>query len=413
MIDLTTPCVHRLRAGRLETKLRCAGCFATPLFLLVLGSTIGQAQGVPDPTPQPSTTLASQFFEHDFVNVFAFGSGVYDSALPELTATSSKYGSAIGYDVGGGLTLGHEVSGGNISLSYRGDYRHYEANTFSNGTNQNLSLLYSKRLSRQWSILLQGGGGIVQYGGQIYNESPVGANVLTNPLSSQSRFANAGITAIYEQSRRLSYTVGGQFFYNSYNYAGAASSKGGTGTASINYRTTSRTTIGGSYSYSYFTYGGMVGQSEINTGYLTLQHTFPSHWIASVSAGASRSHTHGIITQPITLLLGQQLVSGFITGPYNHTSISPSYQGSLSHNLRHSYFSISAGQGVNAGNGTFLTSRNQYASAALSATHRLSNFSLGGYLLALDQLGQLSESALLQLRFQRFLWISNFPLCIR
>lgn len=379
MIDLEKVTVRRPNAG--FSDLCVASRLVRPLIILLFCAAMASAQSTGEAVPQPSTTLSSQFFEHDFVNVFAFGSGVYDTALPILTPSGSHYGSSYGYDVGGGITIGHAVKGGNFSLSYKGDYRHYEAATYSNGNNQNLSLLFTTRLNRQWSLFAQAGGGIVEYGGESFSQSAgFGGNVLTNPLSSQSRFANGGLTLTYEQTKRLSYSFGGQGFYNSYNYAGAISSKGGTGTASLNYRTTAHATVGLSYSHSYFAYSGNVGTTDVDSGFLTFQYAFSRHWSTSLSAGASRAHTKGIISVPVTILLDQQLVNGYITGPYNHTTISPSYQGSITRNLHRSYLSLTGGQGINAGNGTILASKNLFGSATFSVTHHLSNFSFsGGY----------------------------------
>jgi hypothetical protein len=381
MIDLPIGYVKRQCARRVLEFPSVAGRLAKPLAILVATAAIAVAQQTSADVPQPSATLDSQFFEHDFVNLYAFGNGSYDTALPKVTSAGTGYGGAFGYDVGGGISAGHELKDGTFSFSYRGDYRHYNGSTYSNGTNQTLNLLFSKRLNRQWSVLVQAGGGIVSYGGQVFSESATpGTNVLSNPLSSESRFANAGFTLTYQQTRRLSYTLGGQGFYNNYNYAGAISSVGGTGTASINYRTTARTTIGGSYSRSYFVYTGSSGKTDIDSGFLTLQHTFSARWFGSVSGGVSRARTHGIITEPITILLDQQLVTGYVTGPYSHTSISPSFQGSLTYHNRHSLLSFSGGQGVNAGNGTLLTSKNLYGGTTFSVTHKLTNFSLsGGY----------------------------------
>jgi hypothetical protein len=121
-----------------------------------------------------------------------------------------------------------------------------------------------------------------------------------------------------------------------------------------------------------------VGTTNINSGFATLQHTFSKLWSASVSGGVSETHTRGTITEPVTFLLDQQLVTGYLTGPYNHSTLSPSFQGNVTRNLRHSFLTITAGQGVNAGNGTLLTSRNQFAGVTYSITHKLTNFSFGG-----------------------------------
>jgi hypothetical protein len=394
MICLMRHIASSTSAKGADVRRQAVGCLTRSLTILLLTSAACLAQQAGQDVPQPSSTLASEFFDHDFVNVFAFGNGIYDTALPQLTTGGSSYGGSFGYDVGGGITLGHNLKEGTFSLSYKGDYRHYDSTTYSSGTNQDLSLLFVKRLSRHWSVNLQGGGGVVSYGGEFFTAQPggVGSDVLTNPLSSQSRFASAGLSLTYEQTRRLSYTFGGSFFYNSYNYAGAINSKGGSGTASANYRTTARTTVGATYSRSYFTYSGSLGSTTIDGGFLTLSHLFPDHWTASVSAGISHSHSKGTITEPITLLLGQQLVTGFVTGPYDSSNNSPSFQLTVTRSLHHSLFSLNGGQGINAGNGTYLTAKDQYASATFSLTHRLTNFSFGGGYTRLESIANTVSS---------------------
>ena len=253
MTDSRMVCLRCQVALRILDLSKATGLLIKPLALVLLAAAIGNAQQAAQESPAPSTSLASQFFEHDYFNFFAFGNGIYDTALPKLTADSSGYGGAFGYDVGGGVTAGHNFKKGVFSLSYKADYRHYSGTTYASGTNQSFSALYSTRLNRQWSLALEGSGGVISYGGQFYGaDTGLGSSVLTNPLSSQSRFASASLSLTYQQTRRLSYTLGGQFFLNNYNYAGAVNSIGGSGTASINYRTTARTTIGGTYSRSYF-----------------------------------------------------------------------------------------------------------------------------------------------------------------
>ncbi len=348
-----------------------------PLVLLLM--TAGAAAAQQADEPAPSTSLVSQFFDNDFVDIFAFGNGTYDTALPLLRGGSGGYGPAWGLSAGGGLTVGHKLKGGSFSLSYRGDYRHYFSNTYSGGTDQSLSILYSKRLSQHWSFGAQASGGTIVYGGSFYGGVAGGdTGALTNPLSSQSRFVNSGLNLTYEQTRRLSYTFGGQFFLSNYNYAGATNSLGGAGTAAINYRTTARTTIGASYTRTYFTYGQSRGQTSVDGAFLTGSHIFPSHWTASISAGVSHTHSQGTIIEPITILLGQQLVSGFIIGPYNRTYYAPSFTLSVSRNVKRSLFTVSGGQGINAGNGTFLASKDQFVSGTLSFTHQLRNLSFAG-----------------------------------
>ena len=132
--------------------------------------------GSGDVVVQPSATLTSQILDHDFVNYFLFGNGTYDTNLPVIRNGASTYGGAFGWDVGGGVTASHSFKGGEFSLSYRGDYRHYNSNGYGNGNTQNLSLLFNKQLSRRWAVGFSLGGGILEYGGSFYSMEPTNAS---------------------------------------------------------------------------------------------------------------------------------------------------------------------------------------------------------------------------------------------
>ncbi len=61
-------------------------------------------------------------------------------------------------------TAYHRFRDGEISISYRGDYRDYQSSLFGNGTDQNLGLSYVKRLNRRWTFYLYTSAGIYLYG---------------------------------------------------------------------------------------------------------------------------------------------------------------------------------------------------------------------------------------------------------
>src|SRR4029079_10075746 len=70
-------------------------------------------------------TLAGQFFDHDFVNYSLFANAIYDTSLNTLQGNQTVNGGGFGYSVGGGVTASHQTRTSDLSLSYRGDYRHY------------------------------------------------------------------------------------------------------------------------------------------------------------------------------------------------------------------------------------------------------------------------------------------------
>jgi hypothetical protein len=323
-------------------------------------------------------TLAGQFFDHDFVNYSLFANAVIDSNLQTLQGAQSVTAAGFGWSAGGGVTASHLTRNTSLSLSYRGDYRRYGTSGYGSGTDQNLALDYSLRLSRRWSMSLDLAGGILLYGSGFYGVTPSGAStVSTNPLSPETRFLTTGLTFSYQQTRRLSYVFTGQFFLNNYNYPGAINSVGSSGTVSAIYRLTGKTSVAGTYYHTYYTYGQSAGQSTLDGGSLTLSHTFPGHWQASLTAGVTRSHASGTITIPLALLFGQN-VNGYVIGPYDQVSLVPSFQGSLTRYLMRSSISISAGQGIQPGNGVYLTSRSQFLNATYSYSKRRSNIGIAG-----------------------------------
>jgi len=332
-----------------------------------------------------SITAGSEFFDHDFVNFYVYGNGVWDSRVPNgLSSTGQEvYGSDLGWEAGGGVTATHTFSDGGITVNYRGSYRDYQSSTSGSGQQQSLALAYQKRLNRRWTLSAFASGAILGYGSSYFSTSAGSSITPGSPFGLESRFANAGLSLTYEQTRRLSYVFTGSLLINTYSYGSAANtpgaidSRGVNGGASLLYRLTAKTTIGATYNRSDFWYSPNAGTSAVDSVSLTLSHKFPEHWQIDLSAGINRVHSAGTAELPVTFLFDGQTLLAYYLVPYNRTIYSPAFQGVLSHSLRRSVVSISGGQSVMAGNGLFLASRDQFANAALSYSTRRTNLSFG------------------------------------
>jgi hypothetical protein len=339
-------------------------------------ATGSQDQG---PSNNPIVTLASQFLEHDFFNFFLFANGVYDSQPLTVNGRSVNQG-GWGFDGGGGAEVLKHFRDGFVSLSYRGDYRDYESTFYPSGTSQSLALTAQKALNRRWSVAFNANGGIFLFGGTYFGAAPSEVNnVQTNPFSTESRFLASGISLTYRQTRRLSYVFDGEYYLNRYNYTGAIGSTGVTGSGSALYRLTAKTTVGGTYSHTYFSYQGGAGQSNADTVVGTVSHVFLGHWYASASGGVTRTDSTGTISVPVLIVDGNNLLPGFVLGHYHTDRTFPSFQGTLSRPLRRSSLSVSGGQGISSGNGVFLASRNDFLNGYYSYKQsQRANLSLGG-----------------------------------
>ena len=330
-------------------------------------------------------TAASQFFDHDFVNIYAYGNGVYDSRVPQGVNSNGQeiYGGGLGWEAGGGITASHTFHDGSFTINYRGSYRDYQSVSSGAGDQQTLSLGYNKVLNRHWTFGASLLGGILTSGESFYSASSISSVTPGNPYSLESRFAQGGLSLTYAQTRRLSYVFQGSFLYSGYHNPTTAvssplsspvSTRGVTGSAAVQYRLTPRTTLGGTYARSYYAYSGKSGTADIDSFSLQLNHQFSGHWQIDLSGGVNRSHSQGLALTPFQF--GNAIYLFYL--PYNRTIYSPSYQATLTRSFRHSSFSLAGGQSLLPGNGLYLTSRDQFVNGAFSYSTRRSNFGLGG-----------------------------------
>ena len=318
--------------------------------------------------PNPLVTLASEFFEHDYVNFFASAGGLVDFNVPIETASGASNKIGTGISVGGGVSLYHLWTGSELALTYSGGYTIYNNTSYNNGTPQYLNLSYAKRLNRRVSMSVGVSGGIILYGTTAYVTEPTASGiVVSNPFSNETRFVGTSVGFNISQTRRLSYGIYGSYFLTRYTYPGSIGATGASGGASVNYRLTARTTVSGVYGHSYFTYQRNAGSDSVDQVGGNISHVFNGHWTVSAYGGVGRSEAVGTAVIPVTLIINGQTVGGYVVGRYNQTSSFPAYSGSVTRALRHSIFSLSAGEGfAGAGNGYFLASKSIYVTGLYS-----------------------------------------------
>jgi len=355
------------------------------LLLLSLTASLAFAQQAhqdENSTQWSPVTLAGEFLEHDYVNWFAYADGVYDTYAPISTNGQTTNGGSFGWTLGGGVNVNHEFRDGQLSLSYRGDYRDYASSSYSTGTDQNLGVSYVKRLARRWTLSTSLGAGISFYGGTFSSNSPNSTNILVNnPFASETKYLSAGASISYQQSRRLSYVASGSYFLQRYNYPGSIGAEGVSGSGSVFYRATARTTVGATYSHSYYTFQRGVGTTNGDTIQASLSRIFPNHWTASVSAGVTFSRISGTSVLPAGLFFSNVGPGVYLVQHFNESTSFPSFSGTVGRGFRRSNFYATAGQGLSAGNGYYLASKALYLNALYSiALTKRQNVGLsGGY----------------------------------
>lgn len=357
------------------------------LLLFSVGSLVAQQPpvvtppqtGTPvDTTTNPVTLAVPLEGGHNFFNFYLFGDGVYDVNSFQAAGTPSSGG--FGVDVGGGVSGYHEFSTGDIALSYRGGYRDYQSSLFPSGTDQNLSFQFKKTLTRRWSLIYSQSAGIYLYGGTYFALQPTQTNFIdTNPFSTETRFLSSSISLAHQQTRRLSFSVEGDFFLARYNINTAIGDTGVSGSGSVYYRVSRHMTVSGTYSHTYVGYQRGVGNTSVDSGYLTLSRDLPSRWHLGVSGGFSRVNSNGTAVIPVPIAIGNEILTAYYIGKFHQVGFLPFFQGTLSHNGHWSQFSITGGESVTPGNGFFLASRTIGVSGFYSYPwSRSTNLSFGG-----------------------------------
>lgn len=335
------------------------------------------------PGPNPLVTLASEFFEHNYVNLYAYGDAVLDTNTPTLNSNGQSTTSlGTGFDVGGGASLFHSFHDAQLTFGYNGSYRSYQNGNYNNGTSQTLNLSYTKRLTRRWNMNIGISAGQYLYGGTVFaNTATTDTPIVANPFSPETRWASAVLGFTYVQSRRLSYSAYGSAFLYRYNGPGSIGTSGATGGGSVNYRLTARTSVSGVFSHSYFAYQRNAGDGSADQFGASITHQFNVRWSVTLFGGAGVSRVSGTVLVPATLLVGNNTgVGGFLVGKYNQTYTFPSYNGSVSRIFRRSVLVLSAGEGLAAaGNGYFLASKNIYFSGVYSFSINRQNISAAAY----------------------------------
>ena len=157
----------------------------------------------------------------------------------------------------------------------------------------------------------------------------------------------------------------------------------------IQHRVTKRTTLGVNYQHVHYDYPKAFGESDINAFSGSFATQFGPSWILSLGAGAYVAEVQGLqrvsVDPEITALLG---VSSTVQTFYRK-SIFPQWSASVTRRFRRARLSFGYSSGPSAGNGIYLTSRQDAGNASFSYTAaRKWSFSAGGEYSRLQGIGQ-------------------------
>jgi hypothetical protein len=327
---------------------------------------------------------------------FVSANGIYDTGLQPFSVDSTGHlatvGGLYGTEIGAGVYGVHNFHHGRLGLDYKGTYRHYTNDSFFDGTDHTLALGYTYQKSRRVLFDFREAAGTVSQG-TSFGAIPVLASSVVTPSSllfdNRMNYLQSTMDVNYLLSGHTTLTLGGDGFGVWRKATGLIGMEGYSLHGKILHRLSKRTTLAVNYQHSHYDFPKAFGESDINSFTGTFATQLGPSWIISIEGGAYMAEVQGLqqvaVDPEIAALLGV-----FTTQrTFYQKSIYPQWDAGLSRRFRRASLSFQYQSGATAGNGVYLTSRQDSGAASFSYTGiRKWSFTVGGGYSQLQGIGQ-------------------------
>ena len=321
------------------------------------------------------------------------------SPTGKLMQSGYLYGTALNYGLSGRQLWRHDQLGVHLSGSYQ-QYFPSNDNNYT-GPNTTLTVDYTHAWSRRLSVTVVGTGTLFSQNYTLAPQqidlqtSPADINIGSSPniqiFDTTTKQFSLQTNVTWQKSTRLSFSYGGSYFAIVRDAPSLVGVGGEQANADVNYRLTSRTTIGAYYSYGQYEFQHGAGTTDTNTVGLVYSKALSRSLQVRLRGGVSWVESLAITSVPIdpaiAALLGQ---STAVIDAYqkNRTSdisvqVVKDFRGGRT-------ASLSYARGVSPGNGVFLTSEQESFGGA--ASMRLFRRYLASVQASRDKLSALTQN---------------------
>jgi len=314
-------------------------------------------------------------------------SGFVDTGLMPLSVTSdgSIPNSSNLYGVEARLAAYgvHKFKRAQLGLDFQGTYRYYTENVGLNGSDQALSLGYTWQKSRRLTVDMHGTAGEFSYSNNGFNGY---ATESFNPSTSllfdnRSVFVQGSMDVTYMKTARTYFQVGGYGFKVDRRAKALIGVNGYALRGSINHRASQQTTFGVTFDHSHYDYPRAFGESDMNAYQAYIARSLGKNWTVNVGAGVYQVETQGL--QTVALDPAIAAILGVFTGTqafYSKNTL-PTGRLAVARRFKTALLSLEYGRSITPGNGVYLTSRSEQATANFSYTgiRKWSFSGSGGY----------------------------------
>jgi hypothetical protein len=327
---------------------------------------------------------------------FASVAGIYDTGLQpfsvdgngQLATVSGLYGTELAIGVYGGHNFRH----GRLGLDYRGTYRHYTGDSFYDGTDHTLALGYTYQKSRRVIFDFRETAGTVSQG-TPFGSLPLVTDSVVTPASvlfdNRMNYLQSTMDVNYLLSAHTTLTFGGDGFGIWRKATGLIGAQGYNLRGEITHRVTKRTTLGVNYQHSHYDFPKAFGESDVNSFAGIFATQLGRSWTLSLGGGAYVTEVQGLQQVAVDPVIAALLGVSVTQQTFYQKSIFPQWNADLTRQFRRASLSFQYQSGASAGNGVYLTSRQESASVGFNYTGiRKWSFSVNGGYTRLEGIGQ-------------------------
>jgi hypothetical protein len=327
-------------------------------------------------------------------------SDVYDTssarALPGVPTPGGSSGASAAWSFGGNRVTRNDLFG----FAYGGGLTVYGGGGSLNGLNQQFTLTYSHLFTRRLTFSAVDSGSFLSANYALQNPIPAAGATLANanlavspnlePTDSSTKQFNSQMSLNWQQSARLSFNISTAYFAIVRSGAGLVGATGTQAQGGVNYRYSSRTTVGLYYSYGHNQYPQGLGSSDSTSAGLI--YSFALNRTTHLSVRGGISSTEAIAETQVLLPPLVAFLLGTTTGIADvyHKNSTSEFSGSLAKSFgRNVSAALAIARGTSPGNGVLLTSTQQSISASMSAKFlRVYSLQLSAVNQSLTSIGQ-------------------------
>jgi hypothetical protein len=298
----------------------------------------------------------------------------------------------VGFGVSGRKIFKKDV----LEVEFRGDVSQYRPNSYYNGSNYQLNLIWQRMLTRHIKVAFTENSAMYSSNYTLLNApsdlSTGNVNLVVQPstqlFNNSALYTSTGGDLVYQKTARLSFDIGATGFTVHRDSTALYGTVGSEARADVTYRLTRRITVGTYYNFTQYDFTRAFGNSKINTIGTVLSYAFARGTELRLRVGGSQLQTIGVGQVVIDPSLAAIL--GYSVGPVaiSAKNYVPDLSGELKRNFHNGAGSISVVQSVSPGNGLILTSRRRsaYAHYDFNGVRRYT-FSAGAGYDSLNTLG--------------------------